>query len=67
MNPTRKEIAEDLHVAERELQSFEKQYGLRAELFYDYFQAGLIEDDGNFDFQVWAGLVEAKRDLERRH
>jgi hypothetical protein len=67
MNPTVQEILDDLHAAERELQGYEKKYGLRSEHFYDCFQAGLIEDNGNFDFQVWAGLCEAKHDLERRH
>jgi hypothetical protein len=61
------EILADLHAAERELQGYEKKYGLRSEYFYDCFQAGLIEDNGNFDFQVWAGLCEAKHDLERRY
>lgn len=67
MNPTLQEILDDLHAAERELQGYEKKSGLRSELFYDYFQAGMIEDSGNFDFQVWAGLIEAKNDLERRY
>jgi len=67
MNPTLQEILDDLHAAERELQGWEKKYGLRSEFFHDCFLAGLIEDAGNFDFQVWAGLLEAKQDLERRY
>ena len=67
MNPTLQEILSDLHAAERELQGYERKYGLRSELFFEYFKAGLIEDEGNFDFQVWAGLEEAKVDLERRY
>ena len=63
MNITLRDILSDLHAAERELQSYEKKYGLRSDFFYDCFHAGLTEDAGNFDFQVWAGLVEAKRDL----
>lgn len=67
MKPTLQEILSDLHAAEQEIQGYEKKYSLRSDYFYDYFQAGLIEDNGNFDFQVWAGLVEAKQDLERRY
>lgn len=67
MNPTLQEILDDLHAAERELQKYEKKYGLRSDIFYDYFLAGLTEDAGNFDFQMWAGYVESKRDLERRY
>ncbi len=67
MNPTLQEILADLHATESELQAWEKKYGLRSDFFYDCFSAGLIEDAGNFDFQIWAGLCEAKRDLERRY
>lgn len=67
MNPTLYEILDDVHAAERELQLYEKKYGLRSDFFYDCFQAGAVEDEGNFDFQVWAGLIESKRDLERRY
>ncbi len=67
MNPTLQEILSDLHAAERESQSYESRYGLRSEIFLEYFKAGLIEDEGNFDFQIWAGLEETKADLERRY
>jgi len=67
MNPALQDILDDLHAAERELQKYEKKYGLRSEFFYDCFMAGLTEDDGNFDFQMWAGYYESTRDLERRY
>jgi len=68
MNLTLQEILEDLHAAELELQNYEKKYSLRSEFFYDYYQAGVVEDDGsNSDFHAWAGIFEIKRDLERRY
>jgi hypothetical protein len=27
----------------------------------------VIDDEGNADFQAWAGIIEIKRDLERRY
>jgi PhoPQ-activated pathogenicity-related protein len=67
MNLTLQEILDDLHAAELELQNYEKKYKLRSEAFYDYFTAGVIEDEGNPDFQSWAGIFEIKRDLEGRY
>lgn len=68
MNLTLQEILDDLHAVERELQEYEKKYGLRSELFYDYYQADLLEDDGsNSDLHAWAGIFEIKCDLERRY
>ncbi|MCI0694386.1 hypothetical protein L0337_20555 [candidate division KSB1 bacterium] len=67
MNLSLQEILDDLHAAERELQNYEKKYHLRSETFYDYFLAGVIDDEGNADFQAWAGIIEIKRDLERRY
>jgi len=66
MNPTFQQILNNLHAAERELQKYEQKYNLRSDFFYDCFLAGLTEDDGNADLQIWAGYFEAKRDLERR-
>ena len=67
MDLTLQEILDDLHAAELELQNYEKKYKLRSETFYDYFITGVIEDEGNPDFQSWAGILEIKRDLERRY
>jgi len=65
MNPTLKDILNDLHVAERELQKYEEKYGVRSDFFYDSFSAGLDEEDGNFDLLRWAGFFKSKLALER--
>lgn len=62
-----KEILFDLHSSERELQDYEKKYNMRSEYFYELFKEGLIEDEGNFDFQAWAGIYEIKLDRERQY
>ncbi len=67
MNPKLQEILDDLHSAERELQPYEKKYGMRSEFFYELFCEGLIEDNANFDFQTWAGIYEIKLDRERQY
>jgi len=65
MNPTLKDILNDLHAAERELQKYEEKYSLRSDFFYESFSAGLTEEDGNFDLLRWAGYFESRRELER--
>ncbi len=65
MKPTLQDILDDIHAVERELQKYEKKYRARSDSFYECFMAGLIEDAGNFDFQMWAGNFESKRDLEQ--
>ncbi|MDZ7363446.1 MAG: hypothetical protein ONB46_22410 [candidate division KSB1 bacterium] len=50
MNPNLIDILKDLHIVERELQRYEEKYGLRSDFFFECFSAGLVEDDGNFDF-----------------
>jgi len=67
MNLSLQEILDDIHAAERELKNYEQKYHLRSETFYDYFLAAVIDDEGNPDFQAWAGIIEIKRDLERRY
>jgi hypothetical protein len=45
-----------------------KKIQLAVGIFYDCYQAGLVEDDGsNSDIHAWAGIFEIKSDLERRY
>ena len=59
------DLRDDVKAAEQKLLNYEKKYGVSSKSFHDCFRAGLIEDGGNFDFQMWAGYFESKRDLEQ--
>jgi len=65
MNPTLRDLQDDLKAAEQEVLKYEKKYGVPSKSFHDCFLAGLIEDCGNFDLLKWAGYFESKRDLEQ--
>lgn len=46
---------------ERDLQEFEKRYGMDSATFYARFEAGELGDA--LDFFEWAGLYELRQDL----
>jgi hypothetical protein len=46
---------------ERDLQTFEKRYGMDSATFYQRFEAGELGD--TMDFFEWAGLHELRQDL----
>lgn len=67
MNLTVQEILEDLHAAERDCQTFEEKYGVLSEYFYVAYMNGVLEDDGEPEFALWAGSYEVKLNRENAY
>ena len=55
---TPQEILTDIHALEEELLDFERQYGLRSEVFYVAYAAGEEPEDESWilDFGEWASV-----------
>ena len=48
----------------RELGTFEKQFGIKSDLFYSRFEAGEMGDA--MDYFEWAGLYELAQDISEK-
>jgi len=46
---------------DRELQEFEKRYGMESSVFYQQFETGELGD--TIDFFEWSGLYELRQDI----
>ena len=58
----REDIIRDIHALDAELSALENRYGLLSSDFYHCYQAGELEQNG--DFIRWAGFYEAKVERE---
>jgi hypothetical protein len=60
---TLKELLDDIHSLNRELEKYERKFGITSEDFYQLYQQGKL-DEGEFEeiqeFCEWAGIYQIK-------
>ena len=65
---TLSEVIADIHALDKQLQEYEKKYGLLTKDFYDLYVNGKLRDEEVEeirDFSRWAGLYEIKLHREQ--
>jgi len=67
---TLKELIDDIHSLNRELEEYERKYGIASEDFYKLYQQGTL-DEGDFEeiqeFCEWAGVYQVKVKQEQKN
>jgi hypothetical protein len=66
---TLKELLDDIHSLNHELEKYERKFGVTSEDFYQLYQQGKL-DEGEFEeiqeFCEWAGIYQIKVKQERK-
>lgn len=60
-------IIQDLHALEERIRAYEHKYGITSRDFYEWYQAGLLDDEGfekTQEFTRWASAYEMKLERE---
>ena len=57
-------IKREIAIMQRDLEEYEKQYGMSSDKFYEQFESGELGDSQ--DFIVWSGIYEMQMDCKQK-